>query len=104
MASLFQVAFIDGGPGMVQAAEHARMLFAVVGQRVRAGLMTPTVCVSYGGELDELRTLPGYAALREVCASHGVTVYESVMSLTGMVNVGKGAVTVGFADGPHRFE
>jgi hypothetical protein len=35
---------------------------------------------------------------------HGVTVYESVMSLTGMVNVGKGAVTVGFADGPHRFE
>jgi len=27
-----------------------------------------------------------------------------VMSLTGMVNVGKGALTVGFADGPHRFE
>ena len=79
-------------------------LFAVVGQRVRAGLMTPTVCVSYGGELDELRALPGYAQLKEVCATHGVTVYESVMSLTGMVNVGKGAVTVGFADGPHRFE
>ncbi len=79
-------------------------LFAVVGQRVRAGLMTPTVCVSYGGELDELRSLPGYAQMKEVCAGHGVTVYESVMSLTGMVNVGKGAVTVGFADGPHRFE
>lgn len=79
-------------------------LFAVVGQRVRAGLMTPTVCVSYGGELDELRALPGYAALKQVCAEHGVNVYESVMSLTGMVNVGKGAVTVGFADGPHRFE
>ncbi|MBD3682401.1 DegV family protein [Stenotrophomonas sp. Br8] len=79
-------------------------LFGVVGQRVRAGLMTPTVCVSYGGELDELRALPGYAQMKEVCAGHGVTVYESVMSLTGMVNVGKGAVTVGFADGPHRFE
>ena len=79
-------------------------LFGVVGQRVRAGLMTPTVCVSYGGELDELRALPGYAQMKEVCADHGVTVYESVMSLTGMVNVGKGAVTVGFADGPHRFE
>lgn len=79
-------------------------LFAVVSQRVRAGLMTPTVCVSYGGELDELRSLPGYAQMKEVCAGHGVTVYESVMSLTGMVNVGKGAVTVGFADGPHRFE
>lgn len=66
--------------------------------------MTPTVCISYGGELDELRALPGYAQMKDVCAGHGVTVYETVMSLTGMVNVGKGAVTVGFADGPHRFE
>lgn len=38
MAALFQVAFIDGGPGMVQAAEHARMLFAVVGQRRKGDL------------------------------------------------------------------
>ncbi len=79
-------------------------LFGVVGQRVRNGLMTPTVCVSYGGELEELRALPGYAAMKDLCASHDVAVYESVMSLTGMVNVGKGAVTIGFADGPHRFE
>ena len=79
-------------------------MFKFTGNRVMAGLMTPTVCVSYGGELDELRALPGYAQMKEVCAGHGVTVYESVMSLTGMVNVGKGAVTVGFADGPHRFE
>ena len=49
-------------------------LFAVVGQRVRAGLMTPTVCISYGGELDELRALPGYAQMKDVCAGHGVTV------------------------------
>jgi len=79
-------------------------LFDVVGQRVRAGLMTPTVCLSYGGELDELRALPGYSSLRQVCGDHGVEVHETVMSLTGMVNVGKGALTVGFADGPHRFE
>jgi len=42
--------------------------------------------------------------MKDLCASHDVAVYESVMSLTGMVNVGKGAVTIGFADGPHRFE
>jgi hypothetical protein len=30
-------------------------------------------------------------------------VFESVMSLTGMVNVGKGAVVVGFAAEPHTF-
>ncbi|KAG1080487.1 hypothetical protein G6F40_015861 [Rhizopus arrhizus] len=92
---------LDIKPGFDNAVQK---LFAVVGQRVRDGLMTPTVCVSYGGELDELRSLPGYAPLKEVCATHGVTVYESVMSLTGMVNGGMGGVTVGFADGPHRFE
>ncbi len=78
-------------------------LFDFAGERVRAGLMTPTLCVSYGGELADLRALPGYDRLRETCASHGVTLFESVMSLTGMVNVGKGAVTLGFADGPHTF-
>ncbi|WP_369936449.1 DegV family protein [Xanthomonas tesorieronis] len=78
-------------------------LFEFVGKRVAAGLMTPTLCLSYGGELSELRALPGYAALREVCAAHAVEVLESVMSLTGMVNVGKGALTLGFADAPHTF-
>jgi len=78
-------------------------LFEFVGKRVAAGLMTPTLCLSYGGELSELRALPGYAALRQVCAAHAVEVLESVMSLTGMVNVGKGALTLGFADGPHTF-
>ncbi|MGX9719094.1 DegV family protein [Stenotrophomonas acidaminiphila] len=79
-------------------------LFGFVGQRVARGLLTPVVCVSYGGPLDELRALPGYATLRETCQAHGVALLESVMSLTGMVNVGKGAVTVGFADVPHEFE
>ena len=78
-------------------------LFDFVGQRVKAGLMTPTVCVSYGGELADLQALPGYASLRQTCEANGVQVFEAVMSLTGMVNVGKGALTVGFADGPHTF-
>jgi len=73
-------------------------------RRVEAGLMTPTLTLCYGGELDEMRALPGYAPLREVCAAHNIEVYESVMSLTGMVNVGKGAVVVGFAADPHRFD
>ncbi len=79
-------------------------LFGFVGQRVANGLLTPVVCMSYGGPLDELRALPGYATLRETCQAHGVTLLETVMSLTGMVNVGKGAVTVGFADQPHAFD
>ena len=42
--------------------------------------------------------------MREVCTAQNIDVYESVMSLTGMVNVGKGALVVGFAAEPHPFE
>ena len=82
----------------------AQKVFEFAGRRVHAGLLTPTLCLCYGGELDEMRALPGYTGLREVCAAHNIDVYESVMSLTGMVNVGKGALVVGFAAEPHKFE
>ena len=79
-------------------------LFEHVVQRIGHGdLMTPTLCLSYGGELDAMRALPGYDALREACQVHNIELFESVMSLTGMVNVGKGALVVGFAAEPHRF-
>ncbi|MGO4263281.1 DegV family protein [Lysobacter sp. TAB13] len=68
------------------------------------GLMTPTVCLSYGGELSELRSLPGYETLRVACRDNNVELYDSVMSLTGMVNVGKGALALGFAAEKADFE
>lgn len=79
-------------------------LFDFTIARIRTGLMTPTVCLSYGGELDELRFLPGYNRLHNECKEHGIEIYECVMGLTGMVNVGKGAVVVGFAAAPHEFK
>ncbi len=80
-----------------------RRLFGFAAERVRAGLMAPTLCLSYGGDLEEMRVLPGYALLLDACRGAGVEVYESVMSLTGMVNVGKGSLVVGFASEPHTF-
>jgi DegV family protein with EDD domain len=79
-------------------------VFDFAARRVESGLLTPTLCLSYGGELEEMRALPGYGRLRETCADRNIDVYESVMSLTGMVNVGKGAVVVGFAADPHTFD
>lgn len=86
----------------IKGYEHAaERLFGFAAQKVRTGLLTPTLCLSYGGELERMRALPGYAALRETCAEHGVEVYESIMGLSGLVNVGIGALVVGFAaDGP----
>ena len=45
----------------------------------------------------EMRALPGYNSLRDLCLGQGVVLHESTMSLTGMVNLGKGALMIGFA-------
>ncbi|GHC01794.1 DegV family protein [Thermomonas carbonis] len=79
-------------------------MFDFAGKRVRAGLLTPTMNLSYGGEMEEMRKLPGYERLRETCAEHNVEVFESFMGLSGLVNVGKGAMVLGFASEPHKFE
>ncbi|MBS0583036.1 MAG: DegV family protein, partial [Proteobacteria bacterium] len=66
----------------------AQALFAYAQARVRAGLLVPALCLSYGGDLAEMRALPGYDSLRTTCGEHGVELLESPMSVTGMVNVG----------------
>ena len=95
----------ETGPvAKVRGFEHgAQTLFDYARKRVRAGLLTPTMCVSYGGDLEELQALPGYASLKEACAEHAVELYESPMSMTGMVNIGTGAMSLGFAAEEHEF-
>lgn len=76
----------------------AEKLFSFAAKRVRNGdLITPTLAMSFGGTLDQMRRLPGYTDLINVCRQNNVEVLESLMSLTGMVNVGKGSLTLGFA-------
>lgn len=82
----------------------ASKLFDFTIKRIQAGLMTPTVCLSYGGELAEMRALTGYEKLKLACAAQNIELFESVMSLTGMVNVGKGALIVGFAAEAAKFD
>lgn len=81
--------------------QGAQMLFDYAARRVRAGLLVPVVCVSYGGDLAVLEHLPGYDNLRAACADTGVTLLEAPMSITGMVNVGEGTVSLGFAAEDH---
>lgn len=96
----------ETGPvAKIKGLDAAReKLFDFATKRVKAGLMTPTMCISYGGDMAELAYMPGYNRLRETCADHNVEVYETFMGLSGMVNVGKGALTIGFASEPHKFE
>jgi len=87
-----------GAVGKARGFEQgAETLFGVAAKSLRQGLLVPAVCLSYGGDLAELRQLPGHAALRQACEEHGVELMEAPMSITGMVNVGEGALTIAFA-------
>ena len=95
----------ETGPvGKVKGFDAAsRKLFDFTAERVASGLLAPTVNLCYGGALEEMRALPGYQHLRDVCKDRGVEVFESFMGLSGLVNVGRGALVVAFAAPPHRF-
>jgi DegV family protein with EDD domain len=84
--------------------DAAEKLLTYTAARVEQGLLTPTVCLSYGGELDDMRRLPGYATLIKVCRDRGVEVSESIMSVTGGINVGDGAFAVAFAAEEHELD
>ncbi len=81
--------------------QGAEALFGYAADRVRQGLLTRAVCISYGGDLDELRKLPGFAILESTCEEHQIVLHVSVMSITGMINVGTGGIALGFASEPH---
>lgn len=84
--------------------DAAQKVFGYIGERVSKGLMTPTLVLSYGGELAEMRKLPGYAEALTTCRRKGVEVYESIMSVTGGINVGEGALAFAFAAEPHDLD
>lgn len=79
----------------------AQKLFDTIALNVRSKLMVDAVCISYGGELDDMRNLPGYKNLITTCQEHGVEVIESMLGLTGVINIGKGALTAAYCkEGP----
>lgn len=77
--------------------QGAAMLFGHTANVVRRGLLVPAVCVSYGGSLAELDVLPGFRGLVDACTKAKVKLYRSVMGITGMVNIGTGAISLGYA-------
>ncbi|TAG06035.1 MAG: DegV family EDD domain-containing protein [Betaproteobacteria bacterium] len=65
--------------------------------KVREGLITPIVTVSYAGNIDDVRESASFVALESVCMRRGVTLHLSTMSMTGGLNVGAGALSIAFA-------
>ena len=88
-------------PSFDKAAEK---LFAHAAARVAANeLLAPHLCLSYAGELSLVRDLPGYAALEQLCRERGVALQLAMLSATGAINLGRGALSLAFCALPKAF-
>lgn len=81
-----------------------KRLFEYAGKRVREGLLSPYLVISYAGDLETLHSLPGYSELQQQCREARIELLCCVMSVTGGVNLGPGAVSLGLLAEPHAFD
>lgn len=89
----------------VRGFENAveKMFDYAVGQ-IQNGLLAPYLCISHAGDLEVIKSLPGYDRLEAAAQAAGVTLLPSVMSMTGGVNTGPGTVCIGLAAKAHEFD
>jgi EDD domain protein, DegV family len=84
--------------------DAAQRCFGFLCRRLRAGLATPDLVLSYAGDPQEIDALPGCAEMLAVAGDCGVRVHRSVMSITGGIHVGAGALAFAFAAEDHAFD
>ncbi len=84
-----------GGKGFAKAADK---LFKFLAERVdSATLEAPHLCISYAGDMQDLKQMPAFQALEALCPKRGVSLYLAPLSMTGMINLGAGALAAAFA-------
>jgi DegV family protein with EDD domain len=72
-------------------------LFEHAKQRIKQGLATNTVVMSYAGLLEEIENHPSLVAFKSFAEKNGVSVNLSMMSTTAAVNVGPKSFSLAFA-------
>jgi DegV family protein with EDD domain len=77
--------------------DAVKRVLEIATNKVREGLITPSVCVSYAGDVEEVRNWTPFIALETICTRRGISLHLSTMSMTGGINVGAGAFSVAFA-------
>ncbi len=65
-------------------------------RHVELGVATPTVCVSYAGDVEALMAIPAFELLNAECKRRSVELITSTMSMTGCLKLGPGALSVSF--------
>ena len=66
-------------------------------RRVGAGLLTPCVCVSYAGDVADVRGWPAFSALEDACIRHGVALHLGTMSMSNALTIGAEGLAISFA-------
>jgi DegV family protein with EDD domain len=92
--------FVNAKPRGYERA--VREMFIHARNKIREGLQSPLVAVSFVGPLEQLKTLPGYAELKEEAERHDIQLMPYVESLTAGIYVGAGAVSVALVTEPHE--
>jgi len=64
---------------------------------VKQRLKTPNIIISHADALHEVYQADKFSQLRTVCEIHGVNLHIVPMSISGVMNLGVGALTVAFA-------
>ena len=72
-------------------------LFAHAEAQVRRGLYAPHLIISYAGPVEDVLRVEALARLRGTCEQEGVRLHVLSMSITGMMNIGPGGLTLAFA-------
>lgn len=73
-------------------------------EKLKAGLLSPFICVSYAGHLDDIVSRPMFQKLQSEAKHQKVHVIVTPMSLSGGVNLGPRTLSVAFACEPYRWE
>ncbi|QEY64788.1 DegV family protein [Metapseudomonas lalkuanensis] len=82
-------------PSFDKAAE--KLLVHARSQVMAGELLAPQLCMSFAGELSQVRDLPGFAELEAACVERGVTLHLAMLSPTGAINLGRGALSLAYA-------
>lgn len=91
-------AVFDKAKGFNAALEK---LFEHTKKQVSLGLRAPVVCMSFAGDLEEIKQRAEYQSLIEYLTKHGIDSTLAVMSTSAGINLGPGTFSLAFATMEH---
>lgn len=71
--------------------------FGMAVEAMETGLLTRVVCMSYGGNPEDVKSLPGYSSFLQAAQANKVETLLSIMSTSAGIHVGPGAFSLAYA-------